>query len=43
MSDLYLRLQWGVLDRIGGADLRAHVAQSVEIFLAAFAPGLASS
>ncbi len=41
MSDLYLRLQWGVLDTIGPAALREHVAQSVQIFLAAFAPRLA--
>ena len=41
MSDLYLRLQWGVLDHIGADALREHVAQSVQIFLAAFAPQLA--
>jgi AcrR family transcriptional regulator len=41
MSDLYLRVQWGVLDHIGGAALTAHVTQSVEIFLRAFAPELA--
>lgn len=40
MSDLYLRLQWGVLEPIGEPALREHVAQSVEIFLAAFAPEL---
>ena len=40
MSDLYLRLQWGVLEHIGAADLREHVDQSVQIFLAAFAPEL---
>jgi TetR/AcrR family transcriptional repressor of mexJK operon len=41
MSDLYLRLQWGVLDPIGPAELHEHVVQSVQIFLAAFAPRLA--
>jgi len=41
MSDVYLRLQWGVLGHLGADELRTHVAQSVEIFLRAFAPRLA--
>jgi AcrR family transcriptional regulator len=40
MSDVYLRLQWGVLGHVGGPELRAHVTQSVDIFLRAFAPEL---
>jgi AcrR family transcriptional regulator len=41
MSDVYLRLQWGVLAHIDPAELREHVAASVQIFLRAFAPALA--
>ena len=38
MSDLYLRRLWGVVGDIDPAALRAHVAQSVDIFLRAFGP-----
>jgi AcrR family transcriptional regulator len=38
MSDLYLRRLWGVIDAIGREELRAHVTQSVDIFLRAFGP-----
>jgi TetR/AcrR family transcriptional regulator, mexJK operon transcriptional repressor len=40
MSDVYLRLQWGVLGHLGAETLRTHVDQSVDIFLRAFAPAL---
>lgn len=36
MSDLYLRRLWNVVDDISPEALRAHVAQSVDIFLRAF-------
>lgn len=36
LSDLYMRRLWGVLDDPTPAELRAHVAQSVDIFLRAF-------
>jgi AcrR family transcriptional regulator len=37
LSDIYMRRLWGVLD-LGPVELRAHVTESVEVFLAAFAP-----
>jgi AcrR family transcriptional regulator len=37
LSDVYLRRLWGVLDPPATPALRAHVAQSVDIFLRAFA------
>jgi AcrR family transcriptional regulator len=40
MSDVYLRFQWGVLSHLSPEELRHHVAQSVDIFLRAFAPAL---
>lgn len=36
MSDVYLRLLWGVLTPLNAAQLREHVANSVDIFLNAF-------
>jgi TetR/AcrR family transcriptional repressor of mexJK operon len=36
MSDLYLRLLWGEPRQLSPRQLRAHVAQSVDIFLRAF-------
>ena len=36
LSDVYLRRLWGVLDALPPAALRAHVAESVDIFLCAF-------
>jgi TetR/AcrR family transcriptional repressor of mexJK operon len=36
LSDVYLRRLWGVLDPLGAEALRAHVAESVDIFLRAF-------
>ncbi|HLI66862.1 MAG TPA: TetR/AcrR family transcriptional regulator [Caulobacteraceae bacterium] len=38
LSDVYLRRLWGVLPSISAAQLRAHVEQSVDIFLRAFGP-----
>jgi len=38
MSDVYLRRLWGVLEGFGPAQLRAHVEESVDIFLKAFGP-----
>lgn len=38
LSDVYLRMLWGVLKPLGPAELEAHVARSVDIFLRAFAP-----
>jgi len=38
MSDLYLRRLWGVLGELDPTTLRAHVTQSVDIFLRAFGP-----
>ena len=38
MSDVYLRRLWNVLGPVDGEMLRAHVAQSVDIFLRAFGP-----
>jgi AcrR family transcriptional regulator len=37
MSDVYLRRLWGVVGDLDPATLRAHVTQSVDIFLRAFA------
>ncbi len=36
MSDVYLRMLWGVLKPLSEAQLREHVARSVDIFLTAF-------
>ena len=36
LSDVYLRRLWGVLDPLSAKALRAHVAESVDIFLRAF-------
>jgi TetR/AcrR family transcriptional regulator, mexJK operon transcriptional repressor len=36
LSDVYLRRLWGVLDELGAKALRAHVAESVDVFLRAF-------
>ena len=36
MSDVYLRRLWGVLGNLNADEQRAHVVQSVEIFLRAF-------
>jgi TetR/AcrR family transcriptional repressor of mexJK operon len=36
LSDVYLRRLWGVLDPLSAKALRAHVAESVDIFLMAF-------
>ena len=38
LSDIYLRALWGVLPEFGPAVLRAHVAESVDVFLRAFGP-----
>ncbi|HTX49897.1 MAG TPA: TetR/AcrR family transcriptional regulator [Caulobacteraceae bacterium] len=38
MSDIYMQLMWGVQDGLGAARTRAHVAESVDIFLKAFGP-----
>lgn len=40
LSDVYLRMLWGVLEPLGPVELSAHVARSVDIFLRAFAPEL---
>jgi TetR/AcrR family transcriptional repressor of mexJK operon len=40
LSDVYLRMLWGVLKPLSPVELRAHVARSVDIFLRAFAPNL---
>jgi TetR/AcrR family transcriptional repressor of mexJK operon len=40
LSDVYLRMLWGVLEPLSPAELRAHVARSVDIFLRAFGPDL---
>ena len=39
LSDVYLRRLWGVLGELDEAALRAHVTQSVDIFLRAFGTG----
>jgi AcrR family transcriptional regulator len=39
MSDVHLRRLWGVVGDPDAAALRAHVTQSVDIFLRAFGPG----
>jgi len=36
LSDVYMRRLWGVLDPLGPRALRAHVAESVDVFLRAF-------
>lgn len=38
MSDLYLRRLWGVVGDLDATTMRAHVTQSVDIFLRAFGP-----
>jgi TetR/AcrR family transcriptional regulator, mexJK operon transcriptional repressor len=38
MSDVYLRMLWGVLPPPSAEELREHVARSVDIFLRAFGP-----
>jgi TetR/AcrR family transcriptional regulator, mexJK operon transcriptional repressor len=38
LSDVYLRMMWGVLPPPRPEDLREHVARSVDIFLRAFGP-----
>jgi len=38
MSDIYNRRLWGVLEGFGAAALRAHVEESVDVFLMAFGP-----
>jgi TetR/AcrR family transcriptional repressor of mexJK operon len=38
MSDVYLRMMWGVLPTPRPEELREHVAHSVDIFLRAFGP-----
>ncbi len=38
MSDVYLRRLWGVPGELDADEQRAHVVQSVDIFLRAFAP-----
>jgi TetR/AcrR family transcriptional repressor of mexJK operon len=38
MSDIYMRRLWGVPHGYGPAETRAHVAESVDIFLKAFGP-----
>jgi len=39
MSDIYMRRLWGVLGGFGPTETRAHVAESVDIFLKVFGPG----
>jgi len=39
LSDLHSRRLWGVLEPIGREELRAHVEESVDIFLTAFGAG----
>ncbi|HZZ89116.1 MAG TPA: TetR/AcrR family transcriptional regulator [Caulobacteraceae bacterium] len=41
LSDVYLRMLWGVLARPSDEALREHVEHSVDIFLRAFGPALA--
>ena len=41
MSDVYLRRLWGVAGDLDPTTLRAHVTQSVDIFLRAFGPARA--
>ncbi|HEY3799663.1 MAG TPA: TetR/AcrR family transcriptional regulator [Caulobacteraceae bacterium] len=43
LSDLYLRRMWGVLDGLTDAELRAHVADSVDVFLMVYAPELSGA
>jgi AcrR family transcriptional regulator len=38
LSDVYLRVLWGVLQRPSEAALREHVVRSVDVFLRAFGP-----
>jgi len=43
MSDVYLRRLWGVAGDLDATTLRAHVTQSVDIFLRAFGPARTES